>query len=92
MAEKRTSGQEIEEGQHMPSYVQRRSLEEHSARNSYWNLLKALEEQLALEQMSGQAVEDDGMLKIIYIIITQSAEITRTTRRTKRYNPLFFHR
>jgi len=30
-----------------------------SARNSYWNLLKALEEQLALEEMSRQGVDDD---------------------------------
>jgi hypothetical protein len=55
-AEKRTPMKEIEEGQHMPRYVQRRS---NPSRNSYWNLLKALEEDLALDEMSRQGNEDD---------------------------------
>jgi len=38
-----------------PRYVQRRS-----GTNGYWNLLKALEEELALEGMSKQGIEDDG--------------------------------
>jgi len=38
-----------------PRYVQRRS-----GSNGYWNLLKALEEELALEGMSKQGIEDDG--------------------------------
>jgi len=38
-----------------PRYVQRRS-----GNNGYWNLLKALEEELALEGMSKQGIEDDG--------------------------------
>ena len=40
-----------------PRYVQRRS-----GTNGYWNLLKALEEELALEGMSKQGIEDDGRL------------------------------
>lgn len=82
MAEKRTSGQEIEEGQHMPSYVQRRSLEEHSARNSYWNLLKALEEQLALEEMSRQGVEDD---EPIVNEAEPEEDVHKVSKRRRRY-------
>ena len=67
--EKRTPMKEIDEGHYMPRYIQRRS---NSARNNYWNLLKALEEQLALEEMSRQGVEDDGMLKMMYILITRT--------------------
>jgi len=40
-----------------PRYVQRRS-----GTNDYWNLLKALEEELALEAMSKQGIENDGAI------------------------------
>jgi len=40
-----------------PRYVQRRS-----GANDYWNLLKALEEELALEEMSKQGTENDGAI------------------------------
>ena len=64
-AEKRTPNVEIEEGQHMPRYVQKRN---YPSRNDYWNYLKALEEELALEKMSRQRNDDDGKL-IMYTLL-----------------------
>jgi hypothetical protein len=54
--EKRTPVLDNEEGQHIPRYIQKRT---HSNENRYWNLLRALEEELALEGMARQGIEDD---------------------------------
>ena len=52
---------EFEDESNVPSYVERRS---ELPESRYWNLLKALEEELALEAMSRQGPESDGMLSV----------------------------
>jgi len=49
-----------------PKYVQKKDYsgyERTSGTNGYWNLLKALEEELALERMSKQGIQDDGSVE-----------------------------
>ena len=52
---------QIEEDKEIPRYLERRS----NSAGGYWNLLKALEEELALEALSRDGLEADGMTNIV---------------------------
>jgi len=61
-----------------PRYVQRRS-----GTNGYWNLLKALEEELALEGMSKQGIEDDGAT--VNEVAPAGDDMHKVNKRRRRY-------
>jgi len=69
-----------------PKYVQKKDYsgyERTSGTNGYWNLLKALEEEIALERMSKQGIQDDGSVE--NVAAPAGDDMHKVNKRRRRY-------